>query len=411
MRLLPHVSVALLVASFVGACGEVALRPDAGGGDDGGGADAPPAGPCTGVIAPENVFACLNQSLCALIERCGLGEMGDTTCDELPFQFSQDFAGLGSDDLLAELLAAGRVNYDGAEAGQCVAQMATVACKTVLLNEATLFDGVCGSVVTGTVGNGSRCQFDSECGSPVAVCVAAGTTCASDGQQALGACQDAVAVGQSCENLPCRPGDHCVGTSPNKVCRPGDAAAPCNDDQDCDSALHCNAGQCRADVPAGATCRNPSQCAGDNDCVIPVGMTNGTCQPAATVDAACTTGCWGADRMRCFRPAPMQAGTCQPLPTEGMACADLNDCGSGGFGLVCDALTCQTPGDLGELCDVSNSCNLGLYCSRDVTGAATGSCSAPQPLGSQCNDDRQCATGACSANVAGLCVEPTVCTL
>ncbi len=154
----------------------------------------------------------------------------------------------------------------------------------------------------------------------------------------------------------------------------------------CDDGLACATGVDRCLLVGGATCKpaQASQCAsgecvtGLEVCAIPLG---GTCDPA------------DKDVMPCPAQSACDPAANRCLGNVGASCKVGTECATG----TCTGNTCamQGPADrAGDPCE--GTCPAPLQCS-----ATTKRC--VEQLGRPCNDNNQCSTGLCEAN---LCASP-----
>ncbi|MEZ4366043.1 MAG: hypothetical protein R2939_07120 [Kofleriaceae bacterium] len=387
------------------ACGEVASQPDAPVVDA-------PQDPCGGTeVAAGDVLGCVADGYCAALRRCGLIDVGDVSCRQLPgIDLDLDLDLLQADEAIAALLAAGRVTYAPSAGAACLAELEDASCKELIYVSAL---GELCPLFTGTVAAGGSCFLDAECAPE-------GSVCAPIGMVSGGAppdctveqtCRAPSARDASCEGgLRCEPGDHCVALPGDDQCRSGELNAQCSDDDDCDTDFVClggdgaGGGACVAAQPANGPCTTERDCAGDLGCTQA-----GTCAAVDVVGAPCGDRC--GNGLRCHPVGHV----CAPFAAEGDPCTVDTDC-QGGIAplLSCDDHgtaatdddTCEGPGDLDEPCTDASECDLGLHCSNAVSGAPMGTCTGPRPDGAACNLAEQCASGYC---LGGECNAYPVC--
>jgi hypothetical protein len=416
-RLLRLVAAAILCVAIAG-CGKV-LQPGAPDAHQDALIKLPDAAivdPCKGSVALSDLGSCLAHAFCKKITDCGVGNVGDTDCDLLPFQFIGNLTSRQLEPGIGASIAAGRAGYDPVAAATCLANLESLSCKGLFSNDNPL--EACGMFI-GKVPSPNDCALDFECAPGNACTSVSGnsydSTCGND------VCKPRAAAGASCATTQCQGGDHCVQESPNQICLHGDAAARCNYDNDCDNGLWCNypgtthtdgAGTCTAGLGKDAVCTEDRMCGGNLMCVGDnLSPAAGKCEDVSTLNAPCDNQCLGP--FLCAVTTANTLGTCVAEPAEGDHCvpgAPGNGCGGGGFltFMICDTKgtvdpsddICRTPGDLGAVCNNgAGECNFGLVCTADVSGAATGVCHVPMPDGTACVNSNQCANGNCASNV------------
>jgi hypothetical protein len=366
--------------------------------------DARAAGdPCAGPIALDDLGACLERAYCARLAACGHGDPGDTDCGALPFPISGD---LTARDLAAAVRAssaAGRVVYDPAAAAACAATIAATSCRALVVGQVPL-DG-CTMLAGRSAGN---CGYPYEC-EPGTACAYANAayyvdSCGND------VCKLRGASGDQCQQQPCGLGARCVYEAPTYVCASGVDGGACNYDSDCDPGFWCNytgnshvdgAGACTHGFGAGHACASEGQCGGDLVCVGLALSPTGTCVDTSIAGAACDGRCLGP--LLCAQPNTTQLGACVAEPHAGDPCVPGAGCG---IFMRCDGRgtvdptddVCAMLGALGATC-TPGQCDLGLLCTAEVTGRATGTCVTPLPDGTGCFNANECASGACTSEV------------
>lgn len=349
--------------------------------------------PCTGSVELQDYFGCLKTTYCELIQRC-LGYFIDPTeCEGLPLDFYEAYGDKVDAQLVAELEAAGRVQYDPVAAGQCLGNLQGLECVDVIgTNENPL--ETCG-VFSGTLNEGSACYHHLECDGLGAECDGlSDSTCTA--ACCTGSCLRAAPVGADCSVRDCEPGAHCV----NAKCEAGTTGSPCGtSDYYCDTEYWCNAGTCAADYPANAACVDESQCLLPQTCVGPLGgQTTGTCMRSDRVGDSCHESCIGP--LWCDQPDTTQLGTCEERPGLDEACGGTN--GPCGLSLECVDSLCRPRPGVGAACTAnSGGCRSGLFCSTDITGNTDGVCQAPLADGAACKYEEHCQSQYCNNN--GIC--------
>lgn len=347
--------------------------------------------PCSGSVELENYFGCLKTEWCELLQSCLGGFVDVTDCDALPLQLYDNYGDKVDAVLLTELVAEGRVQYDPAAAGQCIALIGGYECVEALaINDNPLV--TCG-VFTGTLNEGSDCYHSAECAGIGSRCQNLSTNCSSDMACCTGTCERAAPVNSACTDRSCEPGTYCV----NGVCQSGASGSPCGGDYDCDLALYCNQDTCANDFPSGAACADDDQCPLPEVCVGPLqGQNTGVCRRSDRVGDSCHQSCVGGN-LWCDQPDPTQYGSCEERPGEGQPCVgpDSDICAPA---YECVNSTCQQRGAAGAACTGQADCNQGLFCSNTITGSANGVCQAPLADGAACKETEHCQSQYCNTN-------------
>ncbi len=132
-----------------------------------------------------------------------------------------------------ESLAAGRIEYDGAAAADCVAALGALTCTQYSAGLNDDLQIACGPFVIPKVGDGGACGEDYECTSGYCV----GEKEGADGAPDIdGTCMPVPTMGQTCTD-DCASGLYCVfDQSGMKTCQPLKAdGTQCNLDSECTS--------------------------------------------------------------------------------------------------------------------------------------------------------------------------------
>jgi len=270
-----------------------------------------------GAIAVTDLRAALVPALCHQAVLCGEypdAETCATNQQEEPHFFAS----------LPQLVAAGRIAYDGQKARRCVDQLnALQSCRRQVVRVPGAFAD-CQGMLTGQVAAGQPCFFEVECPAgggcqstpncdsfttccastclPAPNWVQAGGDCASSSN--ICASGTVCAVSADGMSATCQPPGVTVGVS----C----ASIPCAASLYCDSSTH----TCQAPAPEGGGC-NPSL--NDRDCDDPRDHcdSTATCVPRLPVRAACDPA-----HNACVSWAKCDATTftCAPLPHVGESC-------------------------------------------------------------------------------------------
>ncbi len=297
---------------------------------------------------------------------------------------------------MREAVDAGRIRYDAAAAGRCLANL-NASCGA--FSGGLEADDDCKGVFVGLVPLGGTCYQDEEC---------AGDAHCDESAGCPGVCEASATLGQACDDVPCsrnaegvrlectsttaNPNPHCVavafdvvgaGESCGEVVADGESQLQAV----CDTGLYCKrnlgaaVGNCAVPIPQLQTCvPNLDACAGDASCVAaPAGGFR--CEPftvATTAGAICD---------------PTEQAFCHPLAR-----------------LDCVGGTCTTVGTgaVGQPCRTSfgTDCNAGLYC--DDSGASP-VCATLIADGQPCDTDFEeaCASGFCDDSGASpVCGSP-----
>jgi hypothetical protein len=202
----------------------------------------------------------LGAATCAkMIECCTMAELeerllGASTLEECE-AFYAAFLGTLLIPVLEDSVADGRLEYDGAEARQCVDTFAALDCAEL---SATLDRGPtagCESPFTGKVAVSGACASDSDCVSHLCD----GDRVDFEGNVTMGMCAEVPGNGEACvDGDECGPGLYCDTSGIDDVCAPtlADGAA-CRFDDDC------TAGACNGNEDGGiGTCGASMQCDG-----------------------------------------------------------------------------------------------------------------------------------------------------
>jgi hypothetical protein len=230
--------VVLTLLTLAAGCGEPSASP---GGPDGA---VTADGGATKVVPVERFVSEVAQATCEHLFRCckpaELSALGVPTKDECLKLFGAAGAIVGD---LAKAVKAGRVEYDGAKAAACVAEVAVEACGASG-SDPMAGHASCEAAIKGKTAAGSVCETGWECGGG-AICVSSGDV-----------------------------GDPGVCVARAK------AGDPCEVTFDCGEALRCDeTGKCAAKNATGGTC------AFGDECVSGV-CASGTCASATSCTGA-----------------------------------------------------------------------------------------------------------------------------
>ena len=249
-------------------------------------------------------------------------------------------------------LAAGRVAYDAAQGGGCLAALSSFGCADL---RASSLPAACQSTLTGQVAGGGACFADEDC---AAGWCDTSSTCP-------GTCRQFAPLGGSCATSRCAPGLECDGTG---TCRSRSALnGPCP----CQRGLWCDAsagvaGTCRAPQTSGA-CRltNLDQCEVGFTCV---GSPSPTCQPLVGLGGDCSAGdavCGLGLGYSC----DLATNRCVSSPRLGEACTPSHPICIGGYCDVLGTQRCLPYKHIGDACALpedANACEPGSACHADA---------------------------------------------
>jgi hypothetical protein len=214
----------LIILAIVGGCS-----------DSGGGANGAPV-PLTDFAAKFSASTCGKAFECCttaeIAHQYGTSITTEANCD------STISGLLGSLQVPAyqASITAGRLTYDAAAAGDCLALIDSLSCAAY--SNAMTMSSVpgCSQFLIPNVANGGACSKSYECTS--GNCMGANSAPPTDGS-----CTPVPAIGQACE-FSCAAGAYCQGTTCAAAKANGET---CNDDSQCASD-HC-ATTCMAAVP------------------------------------------------------------------------------------------------------------------------------------------------------------------
>lgn len=321
-------------------------------------------------------------SLALLLGACGgpdsvpLDDLGDTIIDAYCDRavrcgaFASEDAcrsylgGLLEADDLIRSVEAGRTNYDGEAAGECIDQLRGASCD-VTTEDSRVEPPACDDAFDGTVADGGTCFDDEECVNDNCDVPACDMACC------MGTCVAGVpvpAIGQPCPDFECQDGAFCNA-----------------------------AGNCAALLATGSPCTDSDECAYGLYC--PEGAA--TCTDAPNRGDACPAGECADLGDRCDQTST----TCVALSRAGEPCsagfAGFFDCQQP---LVCNqtSLVCENPPGVGQPCNFF--CASGAFC-NDVN-----TCEATRANGSACQSDSECSSTYCDDFAAApVCADDPVC--
>ena len=277
-------------------------------------------------------------------------------------------------------LAAGRVQFDAAQAHACLAAVSAAACRYGALDSDAI-TVPCAKVTIGQVALNGSCSDDRECAGAAV-------------------CGSGVAAG--CSATCVMPEPSC--TDPD--CLPRAAGALCEQAGECARGLRCApdaqyaAGTCGAlgkpgdrcfnydshgDLAAEGECEGALVCGGDVD--------QPTCVARSKAGEPCLTHGSCEDRLICLGMDTSDTPVCGTPRAVGGACGLDDDCLST---LACVGVACARRPGLGEPCVLANDdCVVG-FCER-----ASLTCKAQLPAGTSCDVGSDASSAQCLG--AGYC--------
>jgi hypothetical protein len=250
-------------------------------------------------------------------------------------------------------VTAGKLRYDEAAAEDCIAAFHALSCDTTRQTEDSL--AACDVVFTGTLKEGEACGFDLECTSDRCV---------------KPTCELACCIGSCGPDRPVpRIGEPCTFT-----CEPG---------------AYCGSGDtCRALLPEGAVCNDPSSCALGLYCA-----NSGVCTAIPHLGEACELSICAEVNATCSR------GVCVEMRLPGESCVDA---GCSGFYECASDNVCRDYPTLGMPC--ATRCAGNSWC--DISPGAGGECALQKRDGSSCVYNDECESHYCRSNT---CATPALC--
>ncbi len=400
-----------------------------------------------GPVQLENICEEMKDALCSYLKRCDLEWFlqyaAHETCEQL---FDCDDMEL---EEMAKGVAAGRLAYDEALAGECLQALRTAECG----NFEAVFEDMpeeCEHVFTGLVAEGGDCYREEECSEGL-YCDESVSDCPGQcqpykglGDSCLGGdcdpdvagcdwdqgvCVELKGAGESCEYVDCREGLVCDYDSDPEVCLdPAPAGSSCTSSRGCDAGLQCVAGKCTGPAGPGQACNLGEEFEGilyacqpnyycDADIIHQQSI--GTCQPKKGSGAECiifyecNSGllCIGMDINQ--QTQEVIPGSCGKPLQEGAACtarADLPECD---WDLYCDETTavCTAYPVAGDACVYGEDPECWgdeLYCDSLEYGVA-GVCQQKKPEGADCTNWEECLSEDCDVGGTGKCLPEDRC--
>lgn len=262
-------SMALLLSACSGSGATAGVAGDGGGaaGDDAaGGPGAPPA-------ALADYCARYVELTCRAAAACGC-------LDGLAASFCDTYQAAECREDVEDPVASGRVGYDAAEGGRCLAGIEAIIADCSLDGDDE--PDACDAMLVGQQGPGDPCDDSDECtpgtecdGEACAAVPQAGEACGADGRCAsehfCGAddrCHPYRAAGEPCADEPSQcDGDlYCSPATRRCAPYPGEGQGCADSGGTCAEGRYCDAEDvCRAQGGAGAPCAAAAECRSD-DC-------------------------------------------------------------------------------------------------------------------------------------------------
>jgi hypothetical protein len=311
---------------------------------------------------------------------------------------------------LKAAIATGRIVYDEAAAGECIAGLAETDCLAEQPSDATL--EACLSALGGTIAPGKACFGTFEC--------KAGVCPAVTGDECPALCPAVARLGEACSLLggpdcDVREGLRCAGGT---CVAPQAEGGECADNFACQSGLVCVANACGPLRGEQQGCSQDASCEPGLFCASG-GDEGGICERRLPEGGECARDV--EDRNAAFRLVQCAeglvckgagleedgtniAGSCSKASAEGGSCTTEPDglqlfatgCQTG---LVCNAGKCERPPAVGAACTKHFEClTAEAYC--DPMSLM---CLAPKANGEACSMDRECAGGFCG--MKGTCTD------
>jgi hypothetical protein len=297
----------------------------------------------------------LNEALCTMMVACG--DMPDkTTCLASLQLDTTELLTLKAD------IASGKVQYDSAKAGACLAyweRFYGAGCmQTARAAVATTGSEACDEAFVGTVADGGACTTSFQCASDS--CALTDQLCPQDRQCCPGSCAAKIPAGADCggslTNLNCERGSVCTVSaavlSPKCITPSKVAGTPCIVAYECEPPLFCDIdvngnGTCQPVAATGAPCNSYVALGVCDDLRDFCGVATDTCAPRGKPGAACSF----LDPNNCLGYAQCIGSTCVAHAPASGACYPAS--GPGCLG----SLECSTQTNTCEFPAVAGACS------------------------------------------------------
>ena len=382
---------------------------------DGATTDTGPVGGDTISTAPvplDKLAEAFAAAICSLVTKCD-------SLQDFPFATKEGclsmMSGSGMGDM-GDIIAAakaGKVKYDPAKAGQCLASYAADCAAFGNDGEPE----ACKGVFTGTVATGSACTLSEMCVSQ---------HCQGNTQSCPGKCAVKGAGGEKCgPDLECADGAVCVADK-CAVAAPVKLGAACDQGQECEKGHYCHQAEegkavCAAQSAVDGKCFGSDACQDGLTCKAGADPKQpGVCAPKGKANEPCLASSSAspdpgknpcAKGLVCVQESAA-AGSCLPLAKVGEPCVGTAQCG--GLDVVCQGATTKTcnllPGK-GGACKPADptkgvffTCLPPYYCDKTVCAdpPGVGKPCAQFSLGSECADGLICA----NSGEVDICQQP-----
>jgi hypothetical protein len=308
------------------------------------------------------------EALCSYLVRCGNIESAEA-CAKANLANLAANSGLAFDFRfppgLAEAVAMGKVEFDGADAQACLDASAARSCD-LTSQSSRISPRACATLVRGKLHDGDTCAQSLECVSgncdlPACDDACCAGKCVGDSAPAAEA-----KIGESCEFTTCEVDAYCDDDLAICLARK-DRDAPCILGKECNFGLDCVQGTCDALPALGGACSD-TPCRDDGTVCS---STSHTCVAAGLAGASCKTDGDCSPVYLCDASRKCSAG-----PALGMPCAPDERCA-----------------DAGAFCDVPAS-------------AAMGTCAMAKADGAACSTDDGCESAFCDPQTRRCAAEP-----
>lgn len=191
-------------------------------------------------ISPDQLAGEMGSAMCARFAECCTAEefMEETLGAEDETECRQLFTGLFGalvTPVLEDSIASGRVVYHADRMGDCLDLMRSLSCTELNELEEDVWLVGCQDPFEGQVAIGGECANDWDCVSEYC----SGDSTDFEGNVTFGACANAPAIGQPCDDFECAGGAYCDG---------GTCQALLSDGATCSSGDDCASGGCDGNV-------------------------------------------------------------------------------------------------------------------------------------------------------------------
>lgn len=346
--------------------------------DDSGGSAGSASGPKV-----EEIPGLLAAAYCPSVAAC-LGPISDfyLNGEDCQTRLTKQLTN-GEFGKIPELVAAGKLSYDGSKVQACIDAFKNGGCAQLISRSPS----ACDAVFNGKGKAGDECTVGAECGT--GLFCQAGTACpgkcaARGGSGTACTADDACESGLTCQNKKCtKPSaanGACGGGGTNPDCEPGLTCV--GDDDKTMKAGACQSNSSVFTAPNGGACDfiNDTLCAAGSFCSLeslmpaPTFKCIGKLASGAACKVAIPDACPSGEYCNVDLAANKFDGTCTKIPSAGEACGK---------------------GIRGETCASYAVC-------------VSGTCKALQETGAACGDPKECWSEVCKSGKCsqGLACEP-----